>query len=70
MCDTCPMLILDRDLALNHIIWKSQQLKVPPQFIRARPEPALLTSHAERLGDEATANVLALDPAALARSAA
>jgi hypothetical protein len=69
MCDTCAMLILDRDLALNRIIFKSQQVKVPQQFIRARPDQAPCGLwHADGLGDPSpVAIVLALEPAEVAQ---
>jgi len=64
------MLILDRDQALNRIIFKSQQVKVPQQFVRARPEQAPCgPSHADGLSNPSpVAVVLALEPAELARS--
>ena len=59
MCDTWPMLILDRDLALNRIIFKSQQVKVPQQFVRALPDQAPCgPSHADGLGDPSPAAII------------
>ena len=57
MCETCCMLILDKTRALQMILWNSERIAVPEQFLMGVGEGG---------GEEAAPPVLVIRPRVVA----